>query len=322
MISTTKKNQRAIFVLGMHRSGTSALARVLNLMGVDLGIGSEAAGKDNQRGFWEHPELNITNENILQSINSSWQDIYPLPDQWWKTNTPSPFIRKIEGILDQQFPQSPVWGLKDPRLCRLLPLWLPILKERNCQPSFVCITRHPMEVMRSLKTRNKFSSWKGYLLWLKYILEAERGSRGYPRVFVTYEDLLNDPVSTIKQISQTISLPLPEDQDALFKEVTDFISPDLRHERSENNALSKADPLHKLIDQAYQALLKATGQNENGLSGHLDEVEKIWNEIEREILPLIEENEALMVEAVQHEQSKRFSKRLSRNIKKIFGGGG
>ncbi len=320
-MTSTIENQRAIFVLGMHRSGTSALARVLNLMGVDLGIGLEAAGKDNQRGFWEHPELNILDDNILKSFNSSWQDLHSLPGQWWQAETLGPFIKRIESVLDQQFSQSPVWGLKDPRLCRLLPLWLPILKQRNCQPSFVCITRHPMEVMRSLKTRNKFSSWKGYLLWLKYVLEAERGSRGYPRVFVTYEDLLSDPVATIEQISQTLWLPLPEDRDALLKEATNFLSANLRHERAESNALSKADPLHKLIDQAYQALIRVTGQNENGLSGSLDEVEKKWNEIEREVLPLIEENEALVVEAIQNERSKRLSKRMARNIKKIFGSG-
>jgi len=320
-MTSTLENQRAVFVLGMHRSGTSALARVLNLMGVDLGTGSEATGRDNQRGFWEHPELVSINEDFLKSINSSWQGLHSLPDQWWQANTLSPFIKRIESVLDQQFSQSPVWGLKDPRLCRLLPLWLPILKQRNCQSSFVCITRHPMEVMRSLKTRNNFSSWKGYLLWLIYVLEAERVSRGYPRVFVTYEDLLSDPVATIVQISQTISLPLPEDRDILFKEAKDFLSPDLRHERSASNALSKVDPLHQLIDQAYQALLKATRQDENGLSDILDEVQKKWNEIEPDILPLIEENEALVVQAVQHERSKRISNQLSRNIKKIFGGG-
>jgi len=56
-------------------------------------------------------------------------------------------------------------------------------------------------------------------------------------------------------------------------------------------------------------------------TGSLDEVEKKWNEIEREVLPLIEENEALVVEAIQNERSKRLSKRLARNIKKIFGSG-
>jgi hypothetical protein len=318
-MTSTIKNQRAVFVLGMHRSGTSALARVLNLMGVDLGTGPEAAGRDNQRGFWEHPELVSINEDFLKSINSSWQGLHSLPDQWWQANTLNPFVKRIESVLDQQFSQSPVWGLKDPRLCRLLPLWLPVLKQRNCQPSFVCITRHPMEVMRSLKTRNKFSSWKGYLLWLKYVLEAERVSRGYPRVFVTYEDLLSDPVAIIEQISQTISLPLPEDREALFKEAKDFLRPDLRHERSVSNALSKFDPLHQLIDQTYQALIKVASQNENWLSDILDEVQKKWNEIEPDILPLIEENEALVVQAVQHERSKRLSKRLSGNIKKIFG---
>ena len=156
-------------------------------------------------------------------------------------------------------------------------------------------------------------------LWLKYLLDAERDSRGYPRIFITYENLLSDNVVAIEHISEAASLPLPEDRDALFQKASEFLSSDLRHERADQYALSKADPLHRLIDQAYQALLKATRQNENGLSGVLDRVRQEWNDIEPEILPLIEENEALVVEAVQQERSKRWSKRLSRNIKKLFG---
>ena len=322
LMSTSIKNQRALFVLGMHRSGTSALARILNLMGVDLGIDSEAGGKDNQRGFWENPDLVTINEDVLKSMHSSWEDPRSLPDQWWQSDSVAPLVQKIENVLDQQFSHSSFWGLKDPRVCRLLPLWLNLLDKRNCEATFICITRHPMEVMRSLKTRNQFSSWKGYLLWLKYILDAEQGSRGRPRVFVTYEDLLSDSVATIEHISKTASLPLPEDRDALFQKAGEFLSSDLRHERADRNSLSKADPLHQLIDQAYQALLKAGGPDENGLSGVLDRVRQEWDDIEPEILPLIEENEALVVEAVNQERSKRLSKRLSRNIKKIFGPAG
>ncbi len=316
------ENQRAIFVLGMHRSGTSALARILNLMGVDLGIDSEAGGKDNPRGFWENPDLVTINEDILKSMHSSWQDLRSLPGQWWQSETLAPFMRRIENVIDQVFGQSSVWGLKDPRVCRLLPLWLNLLDKRNCRATFICITRHPMEVMHSLKTRNKFSSWKGYLLWLKYILDAEQGSRGRPRVFVTYEDLLSDNVAAIERISEAASLPLPEDRDTLFQKAGEFLLSDLRHERADRYSLSKADPLHRLIDQAYQALPKAGGPDENGLSGVLDRVRQEWNAIEPEILPLIEENEALVVEAVQQERSKRWSKRLSKNIKKLFGATG
>ncbi len=159
-------------------------------------------------------------------------------------------------------------------------------------------------------------------LWLKYLLDAERDSRGYPRIFITYENLLSDSVVTIQHISKAVSLPLPENRNALFQKAGEFLSSDLRHERADQYALSKADPLHRLIDQAYQALLKAGGPDENGLSGVLDRVRQEWNDIEPEILPLIEENEALVVEAVNQERSKRWSKRLSKNIKKLFGSGG
>ena len=156
-------------------------------------------------------------------------------------------------------------------------------------------------------------------LWLKYLLDAERDSRGYPRIFITYENLLSDNVVAIEHISEAASLPLPEDRDALFQKASEFLSSDLRHERADQYALSKADPLHRLMDQAYQALLKAGGPDENGLSGVLDRVRQEWNDIEPEILPLIEENEALVVEAIQNERSKLLSKRLSRFFKKLSG---
>src|SRR5215469_9555194 len=76
--------RRAVFVLGMHRSGTSAVTRVLNLLGVELGTGLMAASPDNERGYWEHLGIVQEHDQLLEALGSSWDDVRALPPDWTK----------------------------------------------------------------------------------------------------------------------------------------------------------------------------------------------------------------------------------------------
>ena len=69
MEKSVKRNRRAIIVLGMHRSGTSALMRVVNLLGVNIGNNLIAPASDNELGFWEHLDVYHANEKLLQDLN-------------------------------------------------------------------------------------------------------------------------------------------------------------------------------------------------------------------------------------------------------------
>lgn len=82
--------------------------------------------------------------------------------------------KEIQEILERDFFDSPFWGLKDPRMCRLIPLWLHILKDFGCEPHFVHVPRNPFEVSGSLAGRNSFPAAKSQLSWLCYLQEAER----------------------------------------------------------------------------------------------------------------------------------------------------
>src|SRR5581483_5443085 len=97
----------------------------------------------------------------------------------------------LEQILRSEYGDSTLFVVKDPRLCRLIPLWLAALERYGARPSFVITTRNPLEVAGSLRARNGFSATKSYLLWLRHLLDAERDSRGFPRVFTSYEQLLS-----------------------------------------------------------------------------------------------------------------------------------
>ena len=81
MIDSTDYLSRSIIVLGMHRSGTSALTGVLSYLGADPGP-SLIPGIEgiNPKGFWEHSEIVKVHNNLLTALGSSWDDERALPN--------------------------------------------------------------------------------------------------------------------------------------------------------------------------------------------------------------------------------------------------
>ena len=51
------ETRKVILVLGMHRSGTSAVTRCLNLLGAEIGSKLLPPAEDNRSGFWEHADV-------------------------------------------------------------------------------------------------------------------------------------------------------------------------------------------------------------------------------------------------------------------------
>ena len=88
---------RALIVLGMHRSGTSAFSGVLNLLGVDLGAHLLPASNTNQSGYWEHEEIVAVHDRLLMALGSSWDDPSPLPPNWWNSEPGRAVPRQAPG---------------------------------------------------------------------------------------------------------------------------------------------------------------------------------------------------------------------------------
>ncbi len=225
------KTNKAIAVLGMHRSGTSAMAGVLNILGVDLGQTFLPPNEYNEKGYWEHADINDTHERLLTALGSSWDDIYSRPERWWKSKDVGSFSLEIINIIKRDFSNSPLWGIKDPRLCRLLPFWMNIFRKLGCGPSFIIISRHPYEVAESLGKRDGFLNEKSYILWLEHVIEVEKGTRGFPRIFVNYDRLLNDWRSVLEQIASSLSLKWPKDLSKVSDEIDQFLTPALKHHK-------------------------------------------------------------------------------------------
>jgi hypothetical protein len=219
---------KAIFILGMHRSGTSALARVLNLLGVELGSRMMAAASDNERGFWEHEGAVQIHEDLLCQLGHKWCDGTPLPEGWLETEAARNAQAQLATLIDLDFLTAPLWGIKDPRLSLLFPLWLPLLKERGIEPLCVVAWRNPLEVAGSLMKRDHLPQETALLCWLAYTLESLHHAQDFSRVIVSYDDLLKDWRSTATRIASELNLICIEQNDAAIE---DFLSPELRHHR-------------------------------------------------------------------------------------------
>ena len=151
-MSGSKKNrksagpQRAILVLGMHRSGTSAVTGALRLCGVELGSELMQPGPDNPKGFWEHAGVVAIHDRLLAALGRSWNDPRPLPPHWLQTEAAAAAAAALEALLREEFSGSVLWAVKDPRMCRLLPLWWPVLERMGVQAAALFVLRHPREV--------------------------------------------------------------------------------------------------------------------------------------------------------------------------------
>ena len=179
-----------IIVLGMHRSGTSTLARIINLMGAYFGSEEVSVGvsEDNPKGFWERKDVIEIDEHILKAAGGSWWDVEPLDLAAIQAPDLEYIRQRIRDTLLKLDAHRP-WFIKEPRLSLTLPLWLEYLES----PLFVSVNRSPVQIAKSLCKRNGIPLEYGLALWEFYAQSAQRMLVGRPCVSVSYEDLLLDP---------------------------------------------------------------------------------------------------------------------------------
>lgn len=215
-----------ILVAGMHRSGTSALTGVLTLFGVSGPKTLMPANESNPKGFFESAPFAGLHDEILSSAKSNWRDCNALPDSWRFSDDARVFRARTAHLLREEFNDSAIIALKDPRICRFLPFWLDVAREMRLSPRVIIPIRHPAEVAASLAARDQISLSEALLLWLRHVIDAERDSRGLLRSFVLLDDLLKDWRTTLKRVSQQLQITwgCPRDET-----VDDFLSLHLKH---------------------------------------------------------------------------------------------
>lgn len=124
--------RRVLLVLGMHRSGTSALAGLLCQQGFQAPLEADGGDAHNPTGYWEPHQLRAFHNSLLEGAQSSWEDPL-LPVLPWQPQHLEAALEELEEALAADFPstdQQAVALIKDPRQCRLLPLWTALFAQR------------------------------------------------------------------------------------------------------------------------------------------------------------------------------------------------
>ncbi|WP_313349536.1 hypothetical protein [Paracoccus sp. (in: a-proteobacteria)] len=220
--------RRAIIVLGMHRSGTSALSGLLMKLGGDGPLTPLGPHRDNSTGYFESKPLYLLQDELLTSAGTSWDDYRPFPRSWLASPKADEFHHKMESLLATEYGSSGFFVIKDPRICRLLPFWLDVLDGLQAQPLFVHTHRNPLEVAQSLHKRDGLDLEYGYLLWLRHILDAEAGSRGKIRSFTSYDRLLQGWPAEVEKIATDLRISWPKYDTAHLSSLDQMIRPQLR----------------------------------------------------------------------------------------------
>jgi hypothetical protein len=197
----------AIFIAGYYRSGTSALAGALQQLGVTLHNDAKA-NEHNPLGFFEIPELIELDVNIFALLGIEWSDLRGLPAGWQAHPGVAGCLARLDEILRRRFSAAPLWAIKHPHLCRLLPLYERAARQAGHNPHVISITRNPWVVADSQLRKNGLTRAHALLLWLSYIISGEKHSRHLPRSWITYQDLLTDPEKPLRQIERDLGLPL------------------------------------------------------------------------------------------------------------------
>jgi len=246
-----------ILILGMHRSGTSALTRVLNLLGAALGERLMSAGKGNESGHWESLAVYEAHEQLLTALGRRWDDFREMPADWIAHPQTRLCAQAIRRFVASELAGESVWAVKEPRLCRLLPLWPQAVAKLPVRLTAVIMVRNPLEVAASLARRDGMAYGHAYLLWAQHLLEAERASRGMPRMIVQYDDLLADWRGVVATMGERLGYRWPRSVDGAATQIEAFLSPQLRHHHASQQPLDRDETPPALVQRLFDASRRA-----------------------------------------------------------------
>lgn len=278
-------------VLGMHRSGTSALTRLLNHLGVSGPQTPIGPSNNNQRGYGESQRVADWNEHLLQRIGISWDNPRTPSFNLLSEEDRDEAIRECTELLADEY-TSPVSALKDPRIARLAHIWLPTLKNRPSLTHFLAIFRNPLEVIGSLRDRNGFPPKKSEFLWLRYNLDLLGDYGEHIGAVCNYGRLTADWRGAIAEVSDRLGIEWPIDANRLEQEGFTPIEDTLRHHSFSSSDVNQHPSLSNWTKELYaQLLAAATGElsiaqlcrNAVRARRELDQIDQLYG-------PLITEN--------------------------------
>jgi hypothetical protein len=250
-----KELKTAIVISGMHRSGTSSIAGVVAKLGATVPSGQLLAARpDNPRGFFESEKINVLNDRILADSGTYWSDWRAVNNDWQSNPKFPEFLEAASRVLAEEYGTSRFIFLKDPRFSKILPFWVLALANAGFKTCHVIPVRHPEEVAASLGKLHTLPRTVAKLTWVRHLLDAELYSRGQPRIFIFWDDLLDDWERTAVDMANRFNITWPSLTDQVRTEIEEFLGRDLRHHREPAGGDADIHLGNDYLDKTYAAL--------------------------------------------------------------------
>ena len=264
-----------VFVLGMHRSGTSAITGMLAHAGFSAPSDQMAANIVNPKGFWESIKINKLNEDFLEKMESHWSSSLPLPAGWSESSSAREWRTSLINIIADVYGGAELPTIKDPRFCRLIYGLEPWLESKLIEASFIITIRNPLEVYNSLQQAQGTDHEIALRLWINSIFMAEQATRGYRRKFISFDVLLQEPYNALEACLQLVGATTDHEnvekitdfrnraRTKGFNKAVAFIDKNLKRQNSLitedrltlNNSKSNIDKLITIADKTFKAIL-------------------------------------------------------------------
>lgn len=302
----------AVVVVGMHRSGTSALGGVLARLGCDTPQDPIEAAPMNAKGFYESNKIVLMNDAILHSAGSTWFTWQEFNQAWFKSPKATDYKQLAVANLKEVYGDSSMLVLKDPRICLLVPFWDNVFEMADYTPKYIHTHRHPFEVAQSL------SKWWGYdpaysqLLWLRYVLDSESATRGKVRYFTSFDNVMQDWPNVAQQASKTLDLVWPKKSDRTISEIDQFLDSNLRSVGAQNVQMMGDRRLTPWVAETFDILTRwAEGGELSDDYDALDQIRDQFNRAAPSFSPAVENGhrDALSLQ-VKHQEEEALLARL------------
>ena len=254
---------RIVCVLGMHRSGTSAITRALEVLGVELGDHlMPGQSNDNAKGFFEDLDVSAFNIELMNSKSMTWDSLAPADIGVSLQQMRPDMLARAVVLLRQKTHATTLYGVKDPRLCRLLPFWREASRLASLPMACIVCLRDPLSVAASLSKRDGFCAAKSVYLWLLHMVAALEHSVGESRILVSFDALLASPARELKRIASLLCTAMPSPEEAAYTAFCGgFLDESMRHASHSLEEVMASTEIAPAIKELYAALYKCASED-------------------------------------------------------------
>lgn len=281
--AAAKKN--IFVVLGMARSGTSAITRGLTALGIDLGstlTGTGPLNRWNPKGFYEDSDIVYKiNRGVSYALDDVWMSLHLIDKQC--KNNPALNTLKISAaeLLAERLQNTQYWGFKDPRTSRILPFWQEVFASLNVNDNYIIALRNPLASASSWQRLSKTDIEIGLLLWMMHLIPAVNGTQDRRRLVVSYDLVLQHPQEQLERIKQHFNVTAPVDAAKMHEYAHDFLDKKLQHYECSDDDLKShpASAVAPLAIKIYALLMKLA---KDELASDSDEFKSVWQGLMKE----------------------------------------